>query len=70
MRKLILELATEAVASEAPLQDDSVLMDLGMDSLTSVAFRNDLQSKFGMELPASLIFEYPSVGELTRLVMS
>lgn len=70
VRKLILELATEAVASEAPLQDDSVLMDLGMDSLTSVAFRNDLQSKFGMELPASLIFEYPSVGELTRLVMS
>lgn len=70
VRKLILELATEAVASEAPLQDDSVLMDLGMDSLTSVAFRNDLSSKFGMELPASLIFEYPSVGDLTRLVMS
>lgn len=70
IRKLILDLAADAVASEEPLHDDTVLMDSGMDSLTSVAFRNDLQSKLNMDLPASLIFEYPSVGELTRLVMS
>ena len=70
VRKLILDLATDAVASDEPLHDDTVLMDSGMDSLTSVAFRNDLQSKLNVDLPASLIFEYPSVGELTRLVMS
>ncbi|CAK9084976.1 unnamed protein product [Durusdinium trenchii] len=89
VRSLIMDLAKDAVASEDQLFDDSVLMDMGMDSLTSVAFRNDLSNRFQLDLPeghaqtpddprsglrppkrASLIFEYPSVGELTKLVVS
>ena len=38
---------------QSPLSDDSVLMDMGMDSLTSVAFRNDLQLKLGLDLPVT-----------------
>eukprot|EP00913_Durusdinium_trenchii_P018446 g17329.t1 len=70
VRSLIMDLAKDAVASEDSTECWGVLMDMGMDSLTSVAFRNDLSNRFQLDLPASLIFEYPSVGELTKLVVS
>jgi len=41
---------------------DSPLMDLGMDSLSSVAFRNSLMQEFqGLNLPASLMFDFPNI---------
>merc|ERR1712187_276353 len=39
---------------------DSPLMEMGMDSLSSVGFRNALNSAVGMNLPAALMFDYPS----------
>lgn len=39
---------------------DTPMMDAGMDSLSSVAFRNLLQKKVGFNLPASLMFDYPT----------
>lgn len=69
IRNQILELARDTVLSEDAIALDQPLMDLGMDSLTSVSFRNELQSKFKVELPVSLIFDSPSVNALTATVM-
>jgi len=55
-----------AVADSIDIDDgseftmDTPMMDAGMDSLSSVAFRNVLQKKSGMTLPASLMFDYPT----------
>lgn len=59
----VTEVARMATAGdEGDLDVDSPLMDLGMDSLSSVAFRNSLMSEFqGLSLPASLMFDYPNI---------
>lgn len=45
--------------------DDVPLMDTGMDSLSSVEFRNSLAREFQMNLSSTLVFDFPSVKALT-----
>jgi len=48
------------VADDDEIHLDSPLMEMGMDSLSSVGFRNTLNAQVGMNLPAALMFDYPS----------
>jgi len=61
--------AKNSVGFDEDLYDDSPLMDSGLDSLASVQFRNDLQGQFKMTLPAALIFDYPSVRQITSYIV-
>eukprot|EP00873_Tetraselmis_striata_P012574 jgi/Tetstr1/432838/TSEL_022187.t1 len=45
---------------------DDPLMEAGMDSLGSVELRNELSSRFGVELPATLVLDHPSVADMSR----
>jgi len=46
------------------IEGDVGLMDAGLDSLSMVEFRNRLAKEFSAELPASLLFDQPSVKAL------
>jgi acyl carrier protein len=43
-------------------------MAAGLDSLSSVEFRNSLAARLGLELPSTLIFDYPSVAAIAQFV--
>ena len=51
-------------ASSAQIDTDQPFSELGFDSLTSVELRNLLQSKTGLSLAASAVFDYPTITRL------
>eukprot|EP00928_Gymnodinium_smaydae_P032917 TRINITY_DN23727_c0_g1_i1.p1 TRINITY_DN23727_c0_g1~~TRINITY_DN23727_c0_g1_i1.p1 ORF type:complete len:867 (-),score=212.74 TRINITY_DN23727_c0_g1_i1:42-2642(-) len=69
--KMVSETVNNAVGGDDEILTDSPLMDSGLDSLSAVAFRNDLQKAIGFTLPAALIFDYPTpraiVGHLVEV---
>jgi len=58
------------VGSSDDVSDDTPLMESGIDSLSSVQFRNDLTRDFNVKLPASLMFDYPTIGTLTDKIVA
>jgi len=69
-RQLLLDHVTSEVAKVLGLSQSESLpletgfFDLGIDSLTAVELRNRLQVSLGSVLPATLIFNYPTLGAM------
>jgi acyl carrier protein len=45
------------------------LMAAGLDSLSAVEFRNGLESRVGVELPSTLVFDYPTVESMAAFLV-
>ncbi|MBE9216664.1 SDR family NAD(P)-dependent oxidoreductase [Plectonema cf. radiosum LEGE 06105] len=43
--------------------------DLGMDSLMTVELRNRLETSLGISIPATVIFEYPTIADLAEYLV-
>merc|ERR1711862_665554 len=68
LRPKIQELALSLLGVDE-IHADSPLMDAGLDSLSMVQFRNQLQQSFsGVSMPASLIFDNPSVSAVSDYI--
>lgn len=52
------------------IQVDEPLMASGLDSLASVEFKNALESKLAVSLPATLIYDYPTLSSISKYVAS
>jgi len=63
------DMARQAIGVDEDLFLDSALMDSGMDILTAVSFRNGLQQGLGVKLPSSLMFDYPTMREVSRRIV-
>ena len=49
----------------APIAPDEPFMEAGLDSLGAVELRNSLATRYSLDLPASLVFDYPSIAALS-----
>jgi len=47
---------------------DEPLMDAGLDSLSAVEFKNAVEGRMGVELSATVVFDYPSVSSLASYI--
>jgi len=69
-RQILLDAVREEIAtvlghpSRSRVPRDMSFMDLGFDSMTALELRNRICGATGLGLPATLIFEYPTPGEL------
>ncbi|WP_213992195.1 type I polyketide synthase [Sodalis sp. dw_96] len=52
------------------LSDRLPLRDAGIDSLTGVELRNRLQREFCIPLPVTLLWDYPTLAELTVFILN
>ena len=44
-------------------------MQLGMDSLAALELKNNIQGYFGMEMPATIIFDHPTALSLAKYIL-
>jgi acyl transferase domain-containing protein/NADPH:quinone reductase-like Zn-dependent oxidoreductase/acyl carrier protein len=52
-----------------PIDPQTPLGDLGLDSLLAVELRNVLATALGESLPSTLLFEYPTIDALTQFLL-
>lgn len=59
-RAIVLKNAVESIGEDVAVEFDAPLMDMGLDSLAAVSFRNSLQKEVDMRLPGTILFDYPT----------
>ena len=55
-------------APETPVEPDRTFRDQGLDSLGAVALQSRLAEQTGLDLPVTLVFEYPTPAAVVRLL--
>jgi acyl carrier protein len=53
---------------DRPVDANQPLMEAGLDSLGAVDLRTALGARFGIELPATVTFDYPSISALASFI--
>ena len=64
VKATVLETVTQVLGQTELPSLDAPLQELGIDSLGAVEFRNTLQAKLGVRLPATTLFDYPTTNAI------
>ncbi|KAK2786783.1 polyketide synthase pks13 [Onygenales sp. PD_12] len=63
----ILDSISKATGSEpSEFTDDTMVADLGVDSIMAIEVVATVKAESGLDLPATFVFEYPTIGDLRR----
>lgn len=68
VEKKVIELVMASLGLATPPAMDQPLHELGIDSIGAVELRNSLSSTLGIKLPATAMFDYPTVGAMIGYV--
>jgi NADP-dependent 3-hydroxy acid dehydrogenase YdfG/acyl carrier protein len=60
---------TLRLPASVALEEDQPLHELGLDSLMAVELRNAVAESTGEALPVTLLFDYPSIGEMADYLL-
>jgi acyl carrier protein len=69
LNRLLHDEARAVLETDQPIKPTSSLFELGMDSLMALELRDRLQVRLALRLPATLVFDYPSVEQLTGVLL-
>ena len=69
-RAMIAMLAEELMIGAEEIRETSNFLDLGLDSILAVTWIRRLNTRFGIELPATAVYAHPAVGSLIDHVAS
>merc|ERR1712079_215340 len=61
--------STMTGAADDEIDGDTPLMESGIDSLASVELRTKLQAEFRLNLPSTVMFNYPTISTITQLLV-
>jgi len=72
VRSKITEIACRITGAEdGEIEVDTPLMEAGLTSNSAILLRDELTQELpGINLPVTLVFDYPSIGAMTDLVTS
>lgn len=62
-------LAVELQLEVEEIEDESQFVDLGLDSITGVAWIRNINKAYGTELEATKVYSYPTLGKMAKLVV-
>jgi len=68
IRSQVMKVLGVDMTAEIDLEQD--LLSGGMDSLASTELRNNLQASLGIQLPSTLVYDYPTIGGIAELLFS
>lgn len=65
----IMDLVRNAIGTDDEVEAESALMDAGMDSLSATDFTGQVAREFKLGTSPSLVFDYPTVREITAHIV-
>jgi acyl carrier protein len=68
VESLVVAITQEVLGSSEVLDEDAVLQDLGFDSVLSVELRQRIGEELKVDLPATLLYDYPTVKQMKQKV--
>merc|ERR1719265_1721092 len=69
VKQRIMAMVADATGADEDIQGDVPFMDAGIDSLASVELRTNLQTAFGVPLPSTVMFNYPTPQGMAELLV-